>query len=40
MGQLTEKKQIDDEIRNQLHAAMKEYKENFKAQLQTETVNA
>src|SRR5246127_3722298 len=40
MDQLTQKKQIDDDVRNQLHAAMKEYKENFKAQLQSETVNA
>jgi F-type H+-transporting ATPase subunit alpha len=40
MEQLTQKKQIDDDIRNQLHAAMKEYKENFKALLQSEAVTA
>ena len=40
MDSLTQKKQLDDEIKNGLHAALKEYKENFKAQQQTETVNA
>jgi len=40
MDALTQKKQLDDDIKNQLHAALKEYKENFKAQQQTETVNA
>jgi F-type H+/Na+-transporting ATPase subunit alpha len=39
MNDLTQKKQLDDDIRNRLHAAMKEFKENFKAQ-QTETVTA
>jgi F-type H+-transporting ATPase subunit alpha len=39
VGELTEKKQIDDDIRAKLHAAMKEYKENFKAQ-QQEAVTA
>jgi len=32
MNDLTQKKQLDDDIKNRLHAAMKEYKENFKAQ--------
>ncbi|MGA2249654.1 F0F1 ATP synthase subunit alpha [Terracidiphilus sp.] len=36
---LTEKKQIDDDIRAGLHAALKEYKENFKA-TQKEAVTA
>jgi F-type H+-transporting ATPase subunit alpha len=36
---LTEKKQIDDDIRTRLHAALKEYKENFKA-TQKEAVTA
>jgi len=40
MDALSQKKQLDDEVKNQMHAAMKEYKENFKAQLQSETVNA
>jgi len=40
MDALTQKKQLDDEGKNQMHAAMKEYKENFKAQLQSETVTA
>ncbi len=38
---LTQKKQLDDDIKNRLHAALKEYKENFKAQQQqAEPVNA
>src|SRR5450432_2257706 len=37
---LTKKKAFDDDLRNKLHAALKEYKENFKAQLQAETVTA
>jgi F-type H+-transporting ATPase subunit alpha len=37
---LTQKKQLDDDIKNGLHGALKEYKENFKAQLQAETVTA
>jgi F-type H+-transporting ATPase subunit alpha len=40
MNALTDKKQLDDDIKNRLHAAMKEYKENFKAQQQTEAVTA
>ncbi|WP_058188990.1 F0F1 ATP synthase subunit alpha [Terracidiphilus gabretensis] len=36
---LTEKKQIDDDIKAKLHAALKEYKENFKA-TQKEAVTA
>src|SRR5579859_5088172 len=39
MNDLTQKKQLDDDLRNRLHAAMKEYKENFKAQ-QQEAVTA
>jgi len=30
---LTKKKQIDDDIRARLHAALKEYSANFKAEL-------
>ncbi len=33
MEELTAKKQLDDDIRNRLHAAMKEYAANFKAEL-------
>ena len=32
---MTKKKQLDDDVRNRLHAAMKEYKANFLAELQT-----
>jgi F-type H+/Na+-transporting ATPase subunit alpha len=32
MDDLTKKKQLDDDIKNRLHAAMKEYKENFVAE--------
>jgi len=39
VAELTEKKQIDDSVREKLHAALKEYKENFKAQ-QAEAVTA
>jgi F-type H+/Na+-transporting ATPase subunit alpha len=35
MDDLTKKKQLDDDVRNRLHAAMKEYKANFLAELQT-----
>jgi F-type H+-transporting ATPase subunit alpha len=35
MEDLTKKKQLDDDIRNRLHAALKEYKANFTADLQT-----
>jgi F-type H+-transporting ATPase subunit alpha len=31
---LTKKKQIDDDVRSKLHAAMKEYSANFKAELE------
>jgi F-type H+-transporting ATPase subunit alpha len=30
---LTKKKSLDDDLRNKLHAAMKEYSANFKAEL-------
>jgi F-type H+-transporting ATPase subunit alpha len=30
---LTQKKQLDDDIKNRLHAAMKEYSANFKQEL-------
>src|SRR6202044_843459 len=33
MSDLTQKKQLDDDIRNRLHAAMKEYAANFKQEL-------
>ena len=33
MADLTQKKQLDDDIRNRLHAALKEYSANFKAEL-------
>jgi F-type H+-transporting ATPase subunit alpha len=32
LEELTKKKQIDDDLRKKLHAAMKEYKENFAAE--------
>jgi F-type H+-transporting ATPase subunit alpha len=35
MDDLTKKKQIDDDIRAKLHAALKEYLANFKTQLET-----
>jgi F-type H+/Na+-transporting ATPase subunit alpha len=35
MEDLTKKKQLDDDVRNQLHGALKEYKANFLAELQT-----
>ena len=31
MEELTKKKSLDDDLRNRLHAAMKEYKANFVA---------
>ena len=34
MEELTNKKQLDDDVRNRLHAALKEYKANFLADLQ------
>jgi F-type H+-transporting ATPase subunit alpha len=33
MGDLEKKKQLDDDIKNRFHAALKEYSENFKATL-------
>jgi hypothetical protein len=33
MEELTKKKQLDDDVRNRLHAALKEYKANFLAEL-------
>ena len=35
MSDLTEKKQLDDDIKNRLHAAIKEYAANFKAELES-----
>ena len=32
MDDLTKKKQLDDDVRNRLHAALKEYKEGFVAE--------
>jgi F-type H+-transporting ATPase subunit alpha len=32
VADLTQKKQLDDDLRNRLHAAIKDYKETFKAQ--------
>jgi F-type H+-transporting ATPase subunit alpha len=37
MDDLTKKKQIDDDIRARLHAAMKEYSANFKSELEAAT---
>ena len=34
MEDLTKKKSLDDDLRNRLHAAIKEYKANFVADLQ------
>src|SRR5215469_4125222 len=39
ISDLTQKKQLDDDLRNRLHAAIKDYKETFKAQ-RTEAVTA
>jgi F-type H+-transporting ATPase subunit alpha len=33
MEELTKKKQFDDDLRGKLHAALKEYKANFVAEL-------
>ena len=33
MDDLTKKKSLDDDLRNRLHAAIKEYAANFKAEL-------
>jgi F-type H+/Na+-transporting ATPase subunit alpha len=35
VSDLTQKKQLDDDLRNRLHAAMKEYAANFKQELET-----
>jgi F-type H+/Na+-transporting ATPase subunit alpha len=40
MDDLTKKKQLDDDIKNRLHAALKEYVENFKAEHQAVAANA
>jgi F-type H+-transporting ATPase subunit alpha len=40
MDDMTKKKQIDDDVRNRLHAAMKEYKETFAAERQTAAVSS
>jgi F-type H+-transporting ATPase subunit alpha len=34
MEDLTKKKALDDDLRGKLHAALKEYKANFKAELE------
>jgi F-type H+-transporting ATPase subunit alpha len=39
MDELTQKKSFDDDLRNRLHAALKEYKANFVSQ-QQEAVTA
>jgi F-type H+-transporting ATPase subunit alpha len=33
VADITEKKSLDDDLRNRLHAALKEYSANFKADL-------
>jgi F-type H+/Na+-transporting ATPase subunit alpha len=40
MDDLTQKKSIDDDLRNKLHAALKEYKANFVSQQQEAAVTA
>jgi F-type H+/Na+-transporting ATPase subunit alpha len=40
MDELTQKKSIDDDLRNKLHAALKEYKANFVSQQQEAAVTA
>ncbi len=37
VADLTAKKQLDDDLRSRLHAAMKEYSANFKAELAAAT---
>jgi hypothetical protein len=37
MNDLTEKKQFDDDLRNRLHAALKDYKAGFVAELAATT---
>ena len=38
LADMTKKKQLDDDVRNRLHAAMKEYATQFKAELEATTV--
>jgi F-type H+-transporting ATPase subunit alpha len=40
IDELTQKKQLDDDLRNRLHAALKEYKANFVSQQQEAAVTA
>jgi F-type H+-transporting ATPase subunit alpha len=40
MDELTQKKSLDDDLRNKLHAALKEYKANFVSQQQEAAVTA
>src|SRR6201993_2258366 len=40
MDELTQKKSIDDDLRNKMHAALKEYKANFVSQQQEAAVTA
>jgi hypothetical protein len=40
LDDLTKKKQLDDDLRNRLHAALKEYLANFKAEHQTAAATA
>ncbi|HEY3625739.1 MAG TPA: F0F1 ATP synthase subunit alpha [Terracidiphilus sp.] len=40
IDELTQKKQLDDDLRNRLHAALKEYKANFVSQQQEAAVSA
>jgi F-type H+/Na+-transporting ATPase subunit alpha len=35
LADMTQKKQLDDDVRNRLHAAIKEYAAQFKAELET-----
>ncbi|MGB7267550.1 MAG: F0F1 ATP synthase subunit alpha, partial [Terracidiphilus sp.] len=37
LADVTQKKALDDDLRNRLHAALKEYSENFKAELAAAT---
>ncbi len=40
MDELTQKKSLDDDLRNKLHAALKEYKANFVSQQQEAAATA
>ena len=40
MDELTKKKALDDDLRNRMHAALKEYKANFLSQQQEAAVTA